>query len=211
MHSQPNQQTASVVSASTDGRRERTEITRQRILESARELILAGKSDPTAEAIARRSGITRRTLFRHFKDMQALHREIILDAQAYAQSVMNEPFADALRKPDNWETRLQTVIERRVRIYEYLLPLHISSLYQRYRSNATEKAIHSTVQRRRKRLLEILPPGVTNDSLLFESLDAILSIEFWITLRQDQQLSTSRATQVLQHAVRRITHSPIES
>ena len=210
MHTQPNEHTASVVSPGTDGRRERTEITRQRILESARELILTGKFDPTAEAIARRSGITRRTLFRHFKDMQALHREIILDAQAYAQSVMNEPFADALHKPDNWETRLQTVIERRVRIYEYLLPLHISSLYQRYRSNATEKAIYSTVQRRRKRLKEILPLKMTNDSLLFETLDATLSIEFWITLRQDQQLSTNRATQVLQHAVRRITHAPID-
>ena len=39
------------------------------------------------------------------------------------------------------------------------------------------------------------------DALLFESVDGILSVEFWISLRQDQQLSVARATQVLQYAV----------
>lgn len=189
----------------TDGRRERTEITRRSILESARELILSGKFDPTAAAIANHTGITRRTLFRHFSDMESLHREIILDAQSYARSVMDEPFPQNIQTPDNWEALLKTVIERRVRIYEYLLPLHISSLHQRYRSSATENAIRGNIRRRRKRLKEILPREMTADSLLFEALNAILSIEFWITLRQDQQLSITRAKEVLQDAVMRIT------
>ena len=61
-----------------DGRRERTEVTRRRILDATRELILSGSFDPTAQAVAARAGITTRTLFRHFADMRTLHREIIL-------------------------------------------------------------------------------------------------------------------------------------
>ena len=208
MPSQPNRKAEQTVRPTTDGRRERTEITRRRILESARELILAGKFDPTAEAIANHTGITRRTLFRHFSDMESLHREIIVDAQSYAQSVMDEPLPQDLHVPDDWEALLQPVIERRVRIYEYLLPLHISSLHQRYRSSATENAIRGSVRRRRRRLKEILPLEMTANSLLFETLNAILSIEFWIALRQDQQLSITRATAVLQEAVMRITLNP---
>jgi len=82
--------------------------------------------------------------------------------------------------------------------------LHVSSVYQRYRSSATEQAIRANVRRRRKRLKEILPYSTALDALLFESVDGILSIEFWISLRQDQRLSVPRATQVLQYAVTRL-------
>ncbi|MCZ6677987.1 MAG: TetR/AcrR family transcriptional regulator [Gammaproteobacteria bacterium] len=202
-----------VSSSIPDGRRERTVSTRRRILDSTRGLILSGDFNPTASAIADHAGITRRTLFRHFPDMETLHREIILDAQRYAQAVMDEPFPSHLKEDlkedlqEDFSTAdrklglLQIVIERRVRIYEYLLPLHVSSLYQRYRSSATEQAIGATVRRRRKRLKEILPNQMVADALLFESVDGILSIEFWISLRQDQQLSVARATLVLQYAV----------
>ena len=56
----------------TDGRFRRTESTRQNILNVSRELILAGNLEPTARDIADTAGITTRTLFRHFPDMQAL-------------------------------------------------------------------------------------------------------------------------------------------
>lgn len=206
-----------VASTSTDGRRERSVSTRRRILEATRGLTLSGHFDPTAKAIAAQAGITTRTLFRHFPDMETLHREIVLDAQSYAQSVMDEPFPsdhqenlqenpqEDLHATDQGPVLLQTVIERRVRIYEYLLPLHASAIYQRYRSSATEQAIRRNIRRRRKRLKEILPRRVASDTLLFESLDGILSIEFWISLRQDQKLSVARATQVLRYAVARMT------
>ncbi|MCZ6640815.1 MAG: TetR/AcrR family transcriptional regulator, partial [Gammaproteobacteria bacterium] len=87
-----------VSSSIPDGRRERTVSTRRRILDSTRGLILSGDFNPTASAIADHAGITRRTLFRHFPDMETLHREIILDAQRYAQAVMDEPFPSHLKE-----------------------------------------------------------------------------------------------------------------
>jgi AcrR family transcriptional regulator len=186
----------------TDGRRERTQVTRRNILTAARELILEGDFDPTAETIAARTDVTRRTLFRHFPDMETLHREILRDALAYAHTVMEEPFPPC---QTHWSELLETVITRRVRIYEYLLPLQVSVVYQRFRATQGPELHREDVQRRRKRLKEILPAAMKSDPLLFEALDATLSIEFWITLRRDRQLSVKRATEVLRHAVTRIT------
>lgn len=187
-----------------DGRRERTDLTRRNLLSAARELILEGNYDPTAQAIAAHTGITRRTLFRHFPDMETLHSEIILDAQDYAQSVMDEPFPTSTTR---WQEQMAIVIERRVRIYEYLLPLYISAVYQSFRTNTSQDARRKVVRRRRARLKEILPSDLLSNALLVESLDAILSIEYWVTLREDQQLSVAKATRVLRYAVAQLTNS----
>ena len=45
---------------------------------------------------------------------------------------------------------------------------------------------------------------MVSDPLLFEALDATLSIEFWISLRVDQDLSIAKAAVVLQYTVDRL-------
>ena len=77
---------------SVDGRVARTARTRDTILGATRTLILDGAMDPTAREVADRAGITTRTLFRHFPDMESLHRSLIDDAEAGAAQVMDEPF-----------------------------------------------------------------------------------------------------------------------
>ncbi|MCR9278682.1 MAG: TetR/AcrR family transcriptional regulator [Pseudomonadaceae bacterium] len=198
--------------ASADGRHQRTQSTRRCILDAARELILAGDFDPTVAAIATQADITRRTLFRHFPDRETLHTAIILDAQDYARAVMDEPFPTACQPSqqpsdggDAWPLLLDEVIGRRARLYEYLLPLFISVVYQRFRSTSSPNTRRKDVHRRRQRLREILPSAMASDALLLESLDATLSIEYWITLRVDQQLSIARAKKVLRYAVSRLT------
>ena len=81
---------SSVETGKVDGRTERTAQTYRRILAVTRELILAGKIDPTAREIAAEAEITTRTLFRHFTDMESLHRSLIEDAEVRASAVMDE-------------------------------------------------------------------------------------------------------------------------
>ena len=119
-----------------DGRVERTVATRRRILSVTRELILGGTIDPTAVEIAETAGITTRTLFRHFPDMQTLHSSFIEAVEASASSVMDEPFPEGT--PDQWPQLLTVVIDRRVRVYESLLPLYISTIWSRYGTPRSE-------------------------------------------------------------------------
>ena len=177
----------------------RTAATRRRILASTRELLVSGASDPTAEAIAAAAGIAKRTLFRHFDDLESLHTTLVQEAQANITAVMDEPFNAGLGDAD-WQDLLDHVIERRVRVYEHMLPLYVSGIW--WRNNAGQQEM---LTRRRRRLREVLPPVMASDEVLFEALDATLSIEFWISLRRGQNLGVSRARQVLQHAVRKLT------
>lgn len=189
--------------ARVDGRVERTAATRRKILAVTRELILEGATDPTAREIAARAEITSRTLFRHFPDMAALHRSFIEEADASATRVMDEAFPDEASAL--WQHLLEVVIDRRVRVYESLLPLYISAIWSRYRAQDSGVRQRRGVVRRRKRLKEILPAELARDPVLFEALDGVLSIEYWRSLRRDQGLSVARATQVVRLVVARLT------
>lgn len=186
-----------------DGRIERTAATRRKILNVTRELILDGTIDPTASEIAAKAGITTRTLFRHFPDMEALHRSFIEDTEASAAHVMDEPFPAGT--PDQWQQLINVVIDRRARVYESLLPLYISTIWSRYRAAASGSTQHKGVGRRRRRLKDVLPDEIVDDPILFEALDGVLSIEYWISLRRDQRLSVAKAKRVVSVAVEKLT------
>jgi hypothetical protein len=51
-------------------------------------------------------------------------------------------------------------------------------------------------------MLAVLPPSVTSQADLVESLDLTLSFEAWRRLRQEQGLSAKRATGVLKSMLR---------
>ena len=200
----PSSRLPAALDARVDGRRNRTQATRHQILTTARSLIIAGQGEPTAKDIAEQVGITTRTLFRHFPDMGTLLRTVMIDAQTQAQAVMDEPFPSTVAPGQHWRALLNLVIQRRTRTYEFLLPLHISPSIQRHWRAIPGASIDRGVLRRRKRLTAILPTPLSSDPLLFEALDATLSIEFLMSLRIDQALPAPKAAEVLRYAVDRI-------
>ncbi len=186
-----------------DGRTAKKAATHERILLVTRALIIDGILEPTAREIAAQAGITTRTLFRHFTDMDALYRSLIEDARTKATAVMDEPFDVA--GVSTWQDQMQRVVERRVRIFESLLPLYASTIWSRYRAAVDDLGSRKGVLRRRKRLRDILPGHIAEDGSRFEALDAVLSIEYWISLRRDQRLSVARARRALAVAVEKLT------
>ena len=59
-------------SAVTDGRRLRTERSKQAIIDAGLELIHEGQLVPTAQQVSERAGVGIRSFFRHFADMETL-------------------------------------------------------------------------------------------------------------------------------------------
>jgi AcrR family transcriptional regulator len=58
--------------APEDGRRQRSQRSRQAIVEALLELLRSGEVQPSSSAIAARAGLTQRTIFNHFADMDEL-------------------------------------------------------------------------------------------------------------------------------------------
>ena len=192
-----------------DGRHERTERTRQRILEATRDLILKGHLQPTTTEIAQNAGVTTRTLFRHFSDAETLHREMIAAAEANAEAVIDEPFPLEIAAPQQWQRQLTHIIDRRSRIYEHLLPIYVSPIFRRQRASQGQKDSRQLpTTRRRKRLNQVLPNKLRNNKPLFEAIDATLGIEFWISLRQSQKLGADDARKVVATAISRLVEAP---
>ena len=183
-----------------DGRMERRRASRRKIIDCTRELIIEGYAEPTAEQVSHRTSLTTRTLFRHFPDMKSLYLEVLSEGRELALAVMDEPLP-----PGNTTQMLRTIVERRARVYEHLLPTQISRTMLLHRSDQAKSDTRNDVKRRRKRLRAILPPEAIADPLMFEAIDGVLGVMFWVSLRRDQKLSAKRAQEVMLRAALRLT------
>ena len=60
-----------------DGRHQRSQRSREKILKAYWELMLKGDMSPSAAAIAEHAGVGLRSVFRHFEDLDALLRDLM--------------------------------------------------------------------------------------------------------------------------------------
>jgi AcrR family transcriptional regulator len=179
-----------------DGRTIRREKSRQRIIDAVIQLVTEQKDEPTAEAVARIAGVTMRTVFRHFEDMEALHREIVADLQVQT---------DALRvayDPDrDWREQFDELVVRRTAIFETFMPRILWSQSLRHRSQAIEDDVQVYFKRMRDSLKVRLPDEFVANAEAFAAIEVLLGWEVWNRLRCDQKLSVKQATKVIQNLV----------
>src|SRR5947209_16703757 len=78
--------------AHPDGRRRRAQDSRARIVAAMLEIVHAGEVSPSAEQVAARADVGLRTVFRHFRDMDSLYREMTVAIEAELMTVVATPF-----------------------------------------------------------------------------------------------------------------------
>lgn len=162
-------------------------------------LISEGNHTPSAEQVSERAGVGLRSVFRHFKDMESLHREMSAVLAARLETIARLPFA----APD-WRGQLFELIERRAKVYEAAAPFLEAGQMHRARS-AVLKANHAKfVGALRAVVLERLPQSPKVEGFTIEALDLLLSYEAWQRLRRDQNLSASEAKAVLRQLMTRL-------
>lgn len=180
------------LAAKTDGRRERSADSRRRILHATLELIREGRPNPTAETISTRAGVSLRTLFRHFEEMENLHVEIGAMVMKDLRPILSRPLDN---KP--WPYAFYEAIERRAEFFEALMPFHISLDVFRHRSAALAKQ-HARITTISRELLEAnFPASIVEDQSLMQALELLLSIETWQRLRQQQKLGIGESTNLV--------------
>src|SRR5665213_2368302 len=92
----------------SDGRRRRSQDSRARIVAAMLDLIHGGEVAPGAEQVAERAQVGLRTVFRHFKDMDSLYREMSHAIESELRTVVLRPF-----KAETWRERVLELIDRR--------------------------------------------------------------------------------------------------
>jgi AcrR family transcriptional regulator len=181
---------------SSDGRRQRSDESRRRIVEAMLEFAREGDAQPSAEEVADRAGVGRRTVFRLFTDMESLYREMHAVMMLRIEDIKAIPITG-----DTAAERLSCIIERRVRLYEEIMPIKTAADTQRGQSKFLQEAHESVVQLLRQMLQFLLPKDIKDDPDKFEALDVALSLETWRRLRQDQKLSVKNARRIWEKMV----------
>ena len=182
-----------------DGRHKRSEASRERIVTAMLDLVSQGIATPGAEQVAEKADVGLRSVFRHFKDMEGLHREMVTRL-AKQYFLLLVPF-----EAPTWQGQLDEMIERRITNFDLLLPFKNASDIHRHRSPSLQTEYERILDALRMRLHAILPKSIAEDEVVFESLDFILRFESWQRLRIYQKLTTELARRVWIQQVALIT------
>lgn len=196
---------APVEAAEPDGRRRRSQDSRARIVAAMLELVREGDPSPSAELVASRADVGLRTVFRHFKDLESLYREMSAAIEAELMALVHTPF-----KGVTWRERVLELVERRGGAYEKVGPFKRASEAHRHHSPALALDNAKMVEISREILRRQLPPELAKDRVRFEAIDLLLSFDAWNRLRRDQALSPRRATQVLRAMIDALLDAPLE-
>lgn len=182
-----------------DGRRRRSQDSRARIVAAMLALVQAGEVSPAAEDVATRAQVGLRTVFRHFRDMESLYREMAATIEAELRAIIDEP----LRSADP-RARLDEILERRAAVYERIAPFKRAADVHRRESAFLEASHGKMVALSREILRRALPAEIAEDRVRMETVDLLLSFEAWSRLRREQGLPPRRAVEVLRGVLDRV-------
>jgi AcrR family transcriptional regulator len=175
-----------------DGRRMRSERSRQAIIEAALTLIYEGNLIPTAQAIAERAGVGIRSFFRHFADMDALFAAVNeRDRDKYEALFLGGDRYGPL------EERILHAIERHAEGYEAEKNTILSTAAMLWRSEVLRTNYARYQRGLRKDLDDWLPELKKLSRSKRQAVDAIASFEMWHRLRYHQGLSKASTIKLL--------------
>ncbi len=183
----------------TDGRRLRSRDSKRKIVAAMMELVREGRIAPTAEEVAQRANVGLRTVFRRFKDMESLYAEMAI---AIGEQVA--PIVDPALGDNTWAQNFTRLVTRRLRVYEVIMPYRVAAEVLKFQSDVLLTHHLNIVRTERERLKAVLPAYLLKDRPVIEALEAVLSFDMWNQLRNDQNLSTEQAAEVINRILTRL-------
>ena len=184
-----------------DGRTVRAERTRQALVDALLALLYEGELQPTAERIAKRAGVSERSLFQHFADREALYQAVAV--QQFERIVPTLRPIDASRPlPD----RIDAFVDQRARLLETVTPVRRAALLLEPDSDIVAGWLAKTrrakaVEVERIFATEIDRTPAEERPALVAALAAVSAWTFWESLRAHQRLSAERSRAAMREAI----------
>lgn len=180
----------------TDGRVQRSERSREAIVQALLDLVGDGTLRPTAQQVAEKADVGVRTVFRHFSDMDTLF------------AAMNERLTEEIRpffvrepQTGTLENRAAGLLAARFQILERTAPYRRSAALQRGESPFLVAQHERNVRDLRTDLRRWIPELDDVDTAIADGLELALSFEAWDRLRSEQRLGPRRAREAVARLV----------
>lgn len=185
-----------------DGRRLRRDRNRDAVVRALLTLYNEGNLDPSAEEIAARSGVSARSLFRYFDDVDDLCSAAIAQQQHDVRHLLavgataEQPFADRVAALVRQRGELFEAIESVATVSRLRAPFQLVVFD---RLTAGRAFLRSQLTALFAAELTALPAAVAHARLA--AADVVTSFESWRLLRDDQRLSRPKATLAMAEAL----------
>jgi AcrR family transcriptional regulator len=183
-----------------DGRVARGERTRAAIVEAFLDLVSEGVVSPRARQIADRAGVSIRTIFQHFADLEALRTDVVT-----LQSERLRPYLAPLSGAGDLHGRITELVGERARLFEYITPVRrametsgISDTFDRGRSELDRRLRAQLEQQLAPELAALDRDG---RATRLAAADALSSFACWDHLRRTQGRSVLQARRALTTAL----------
>jgi TetR/AcrR family transcriptional regulator of autoinduction and epiphytic fitness len=172
-----------------DGRVRRGETNRQAIVDAALALVAEEGAFPTAQSIAGRAGVAKRSLFHHFPDMDSL-LAFAAEAQAARHWHLLRPPAPGL----NLEERIHEAVAQRAGLFEAIGDVRRVAARNETGSPVLAERLKQSRSALRRHVRRMLNPEYSAlDRSRQEGVQAMASWETWEVLRRHQGLSAEAA------------------
>jgi AcrR family transcriptional regulator len=181
-----------------DGRRLRRDQNRDAVIDALLALFREGRYQPGTAEIAARAGLSPRSLFRYFDDVDDLHQ-----AAASRQRLLARPLIELGIDPDQEiADKIRAVVRARARLFEQIGPAGraLRACAHRHDPLAAELARNRAFLR--SQLATVFAPELAaGAAAVLPALDVLCSFESYELLRHDQGLSRVRAEAALTDAI----------
>jgi AcrR family transcriptional regulator len=187
--------------ASVDGRRARSAKTREAIVDSFIALVEGGDLKPTAAAIAARAGLSVRSVFQHFVDLEDL-----LLAVSDRQTNRIASLYTGVHYEGGLKSRIDVFVDYRARLFETIAPLRRSAMLQEPFSRiiASRLELARTLHRldiERAFGPELDAARAAGDGSILDALAAVNSFTVWDEMRRHAGLDVEGASATLRRVV----------
>ena len=181
-----------------DGRHARRYRSRDLAVDALLDLLGEGVLRPTAQQVAERSGVSLRSIFRIFDDVETLNAS----ASARQFTRIRHLFVDVV-PAGPLAGRIGQVVGLNSRLYEQIAPIRRAALRRAPESEALQEQLERARSWLRAEVERVFAAeaAAVGDKHVIDALELALSFEAWDRLRTAQGLSVAGATAVVRATI----------
>jgi AcrR family transcriptional regulator len=185
----------------------RSERSRAAVVEALLDLLEEGDLRPTAARVAERAGVSLRTVFLHFRDLEALFA-----AAADRQLARLAHLAPRLQSTGPLTARLARFVKQRAELLETIAPVRRASLLMEPFSREIAARLAGARRLARAQVEQAFAPELAllaarERREVGVALAASTSFSSWEVLRRHHGLSVERARKVMTRMLRALLHA----
>lgn len=173
-----------------DGRTARGARTREAIIDALYDLLREGHGDTGARAIAERAGVSTRSVFQHFEDLETVYAEV-----AARQEDAIHPHLAPIDPLIPIAERVDRLVAARDEMYSIIAP--VRRAVNVHRTARTSPLVRNNLNRlhraMREQVAATFPREVSGDERLLAQIDVCLSFESWDQFTSQHGLTRAAA------------------